>query len=311
MADDRVSLCHFAFVTPVQWIRAAEAALAQFATSEDGSVLSEVLARWGEEVDSERMRARVDPSENEWSEIAEALERARMPRVGTPRTVFRSPWETFGRSLRRLSRLEELNGPEIIIQNERDLIQYLVSAVDSPRDPVGSRPTWDNIPSADDGEVLDLSQFGWEVAQLASGAFPKSIGQGNHVERELSAQAAERLQDVARLDDSWRIHGTHIWESGFHASYVVDDPELWAPRSVRGQRALEIPAVGASRTCNAWRALMPSVPVGDRGGPMFVREQPGDGTDFWPAHLLPGDCVVSFVLVQTPESTPFLVSDEA
>jgi hypothetical protein len=163
----------------------------------------------------------------------------------------------------------------------------------------------------DDGDVVDLSQFGWAVAELAAGAFPVSVGLGDALERTLSRESEGRLQKLAELDDFWAIHRQPSWGDGVHARELVDDPDLWAPAPVRGDLALRIPGPAASKTCDAWRSLMPSVPVGDRGGPLFVRRHAGDGSDWWPVELAPGASDDSYVLAHTPESDPFLASEEA
>ncbi len=91
---------------------------------------------------------------------------------------------------------------------------------------------------------------------------------------------------------------------------MVEDPEIWSPAAIRADRGLEIPASGSSRSCEAWRSLAASVPVGDRGGPMFVRRHPGEGSDWWPVNFGPGECVVSFVLAIAAEARPFLDGEE-
>jgi len=254
---------------------------------------------------------RIEPSPHAWAQVEEALARAGMSGIGARRAVFRDPWETLARCLRRLERFQELNGPEIIILNERELIPRVQGTLDLEREPAGWAQEWDRIPTEDGGAVLDLSGFGHDIAELASGAFPISVGRGDAIGDALDERTRARLQEFAQLDDFWWIHRQPSWETGYHASHVAADPEIWAPESIRGTRALELPASSSSPSCKAWRAVMPSVPVGDQGGPLFVRVDAGTGTDWWPVELAPEECVVSFVLLKTREFHPFLVGEES
>lgn len=291
MPSPAVHRRRYAFETSTRWIRGAEAALKSYAATDDTSALDDLVGAWDEAVDLERIAARVAPSADEWAELDRMLASAAMPRLTARREVYRAPWEKIGRSVRRRARLEALRAPRIILENEQEIVEQAIASLDVVDRRCGEALDLDAIPSAS-GEVLDLSQLGMRVAELAAGPFPRDVGDGEAVDEELSPTLRERMQALVEIDEFWAIHDQRRWESGPHACAVVGDEELWAPASMRGARLLELPRDAASWTCAAWRRVMPALPVGDRGGPMFVEER-GEVS------------VVSFVLVVTPEAPPF------
>lgn len=305
----RVTLWHYAFIAPARWLRAAEEALSRFADSDDPAALTELLHDWDAEVDRERASARITPAAEDWEVLEAALGRAGGPPLGARREVFRAPWERLRRSLRRLERLEELQGPELFIDNEREILAGAFDAVDKEREPAGMTFALDRIPMDGGPEIIDLGDFGWHVAQLAAGAFPRSLGLGDGIVACLPASLRARLPAFAQLDQFGFIHQQLRWGPEVHASWIVPDATLWAPAQLQGRRALALPAV-ASSSCRAWGALLPSVPVGDRGGPLCVCDTPEGGPGQGPTQPGPGECMVSFVLVRTSESPPFLQEED-
>jgi hypothetical protein len=294
----RVSLHHYAFSAPARWLDAAEEALTRFARDDDPASLTDLLRDWDAEVDRERTAARITPTAEVWGMREAALRAAGGPSPGARREVFRDPWERLDRSLRRMGRFEELEGPQLFIDNEREMMADSVAALDSKREPVALTYSLDRIPSTDGGpDIVDLGQFGWHLAELAAGAFPRSLGLGDRIESCLPALLVERLQEFAQLDDYWLIHGQRLWEPEVHASWIVSDTALWAPPELKGRRALALADVG-SPSCRAWRELLPWVPVGERGGPLCVEPSRGGG------------CLVSFMLVRTPDSPAFVCDDD-
>ena len=285
MSRDPVGLRHYAFVAPMRWIRAADAALAQFAASDDVTVLTDVVRRWREEIDRQRVFTRVEPSPHAWAQVAEALARAGLSGVGARRAVFRDPWETLERCLRRLGRLQELNGPDVIIQNERELIPRVQGMLDLEREPAGwcTNGTGSRARTAARSSISPVSGRTSRSSRRArfrsrSGAATRSRRRSTNAPcAPPGIRPARRL----RVDPSPTRLGVRLSREPRRrrSRDLVARIDSWRTRAG---------AAGVRR--RPAQSLARRDALGPRrrsGGPLFVRVEAGTGNDWWPVALAP------------------------
>lgn len=229
----------------------AEAALTAFDESEDPSPLEQYLGELRHEMIRAARTRTALPSMEAWQRVAEVVTSVGAS-IGARREVVTASFEAAERSATRHQRLVELQGPAIIIENEKEILADVIAGLEDTTVP--ERVAYGSLDRIGDGDgdMLDLLQVGEEIIRYLGGI-------ATDVRRETLDVDAARFQ---ALDDFWVIHRYHVFENDFTARHIA--PELMPPAATP---FLDLEP-RTSRTCRRWREQVPSILAGRHGGPI-------------------------------------------